>query len=140
VHNKSTVLYGPRIDNIYAVNMDSISSNKLSCFKASLDDTWLWHRRLGHASMHTLEKLSKLDLAHGLPSYKFEKDHICDACAKGKQVHSSFKPKKCISTSRPLELLHIDLCGQIPVRSLKGGLYILVTNDCACFNWVSFLK
>jgi len=57
--------------------LNSISPNKLSCFKASPDHTWLWHRRLGHASMHTIEKLSKLD-------FKFEKDHICDACVKGK--------------------------------------------------------
>jgi len=94
VHNDKITLYGPRIDNVYAINLNSISSDKLSCFKASLDDTWLWHRRLGHASMHTIEKLSKLDLVRGLPSYKFEKDHICDACVKGKQVRCSFKAQK----------------------------------------------
>ena len=66
VHDKSVVLYGPRIDNVYAINMNSISSNKLSCFKTSLDDNWLWHRRLGHASTHIIETLSKHDLVHGL--------------------------------------------------------------------------
>ena len=48
VHNDKITLYVPRIDNVYAINLNSISSEKLSCFKASLDDTWLWHRRLGH--------------------------------------------------------------------------------------------
>ena len=103
------ILYGPRVDNMYAINLNSISSNKFSCFKTSLDDTWLWHCRLGHASIHTIEKLSKHDLVCGIPSYKFEKDCICDACIKGKQVCSSFKTKNYISTSCPLELL-IYIC------------------------------
>ncbi|KAF3676021.1 Glutaminyl-peptide cyclotransferase [Capsicum annuum] len=37
-------------------------------------------RKLGHASMHIIEKLSILDLVKDLPKPKFEKDHICDAC------------------------------------------------------------
>ena len=91
--------------------------------------------------MYTIEKLSKHDLVHGLPSYKFEKDRICDACVKEKQVRSSFKPKKCVSTTFPLELLHIDLCGSIPVRSLKGNSYIIaILDDYSRFTWVSFLK
>ena len=67
VHDDNITVYEPRIDNVYAINLHNISSNKLSCFKASLDDTWLWHHRLGYASVHTIEKLSKLDLVHGLP-------------------------------------------------------------------------
>ena len=80
VHDESPILCGPRIDHVYATNMNAISSNKLSCFKVSLDYTWLWHRRLGHTSIHTIEKLSKLDLVRGLPSLKFKNDRICGAC------------------------------------------------------------
>ena len=80
VHDDNTVLYGPRIDNVYAIHLNSISSNKLSCFKASLDDTWLCHSRLGHARMHTIAKLSKLDLIRGLPSYKFSLDSFAIVC------------------------------------------------------------
>jgi len=85
MHDDSIVLYGPRIDNVYAINMNNISSNELSWFKASLDDIWLWPHRLGHATTHTIEKLSQLDLARGLPLYKFEKDRICNAGIKEKQ-------------------------------------------------------
>jgi len=49
----------------------------LSCLKASFVDTWIWHRRLGHASIHTLHKLIKHDLVRGLPSHKYEKNHVC---------------------------------------------------------------
>ena len=75
------------------------------------------------------------------PHISLKKDRICDACVKGKQVRSSFKPKKCISTSRPLALLHMDLCGLIPISSLRGSSNIFViVDDYSRFTWVSFLK
>ena len=70
-----------------------------------VNDSWLWHRRLGHTSMKTLSKFVKNDLVIGLPKLNFNKDKICDACQFGKQVRSSFKPKNLVSTSRPLELI-----------------------------------
>ena len=140
--SEKITLYGPRIDNVYAIDIDNIPSHNLSCFKASHhENKWLWHRRLGHASMHTIKKLAKKELVRGLPLCNFEYDHVCDACAKGKQVRSSFKPKNNISTSRPLELLHMDLCGPISIQSLGRSKYILViVDDYSRFTWVSFLK
>ena len=76
-----------------------------------------------------------------LPSCSFEYDHICDACAKGKQGHSSFKSKNNISTSRPSELLHMGLCGPIPTQSLGHSKYILViVDDYSQSTWVSISK
>jgi len=42
---------------------------------------------------------------------------------KGKIVKSSFKSKDIVSTSRPLELLHIDLFGPVNIASLYGSKY-----------------
>ena len=42
--------------------------------------SWLWYRRLGHASMHTLSKLTAKDLVKDLSKLNFEYDHICDVC------------------------------------------------------------
>ena len=63
------------------------------------------------ASMDVIAKLSKRDLVHGLPKLVLKKDHVCDACVKGKQTRVCFNLKNVVSTSRPLQLLHIDLCG-----------------------------
>ena len=49
------------------------------------DECWIWHRRLGHASMHVILKLSRRDLVVGLPKWSFDNDKVCDACVKGKQ-------------------------------------------------------
>nr|KAJ0188771.1 hypothetical protein LSAT_V11C900489000 [Lactuca sativa] len=66
---------------------------------------------------------------------------MCSACEQGKQTKSSFKPKSCSSISVPLHLLHMDLFGPIPVRSLGGNKYTLVfVDEFTRFTWVVFLK
>ena len=54
---------------------------------------------------------------------------LCGACEKGKIVKSAFRTKYIVSTSRPLELLHIDLFGPINTASLYGSKYGLVIVD-----------
>ncbi|XP_070013473.1 uncharacterized protein [Nicotiana sylvestris] len=109
------VLVAKRYKNIYVVDLESLQSGDLSCLKAIDDDVELWHKRLGHTSFSLLNKLIPKDLVHGLPMSKFKVENICDACAIGKYVKSSFKSKKDMSTSKPLELLHMDLCGPMRV-------------------------
>ena len=105
------ILTAYRYNNIYAVNADQVAQGSLTCLKALTDDPKLWHRRLGHVSPHTLQKLVSKGLVRGLPEMDFKGIDMCNACTRGKQTRSSFKPKKVVSSSRPLELLHMDLCG-----------------------------
>lgn len=56
----------------------------LTGFTVGLSELWLSHRKNGHASMHALEKLSRLELVIGLLKFKFEKNHIGDTCQLGK--------------------------------------------------------
>ncbi|XP_070029825.1 uncharacterized protein [Nicotiana sylvestris] len=123
------VLVAKRYKNIYVVDFESLQCGYLSCLKAIDDDAELWHRRLGHTSFSLLNKLIQKDLVHGLPMSKFKVQKICDACAKGKHVKSSFKSKRVVSTSKPLELLHMDLCGPMRVQSRGGKRYIFVIVD-----------
>ena len=55
-------------------------------------------------------------------------------------MRSSFKPKKVVSTTRPLELLHMDLCGPMRTASHGGKRYMFVIiDDFSRFTWVIFL-
>ena len=76
----------------------------------------------------------------GLPKLEFSKDKPCDTYQKEKQSKSSFKLKNIVSTSRPLELIHMDLFGPIRVASLGGmyNAYVLV-DDYSRFTWMCFL-
>jgi len=77
----------------------------------------------------------------GLPKLKFEMDHICEACQKGKQVKSSFKIKNVVSSLRPLELPHMDLFGPSRTMSLGGNYYALVIVDnFSRYTWTLFLE
>ncbi|XP_070002292.1 uncharacterized protein [Nicotiana sylvestris] len=135
------VLVAKRYKNIYVANFESIQSGDLSCLKVVDDDVELWHRRLGHPSFSLLNKLIQKDLVRGLPMSKFEVKKVCDAYARGKHVKSSFKSKKDVSTSKPLDLLHIDLCGPMRVKNRGGKRYILViVDDYSNITWTLFLK
>ena len=72
---------------------------------------------------------------------KFEKDKLCSACQAGKQVENSHPSKSTISTSRPLELLHMNLFGPTTYRSIGGNCYCLViVDDYSRYTWVFFLN
>ena len=68
-------------------------------------------------------------------------EKICEACVKGKQIRSSFKSKKQVTSSRVLELLHMDLCGPLKVQSRNGKKYIMVIVDYySKYTWTRFLR
>ena len=112
-------------DNCYGIT-PSISNK---CFSAKINQVDLWHQWLGHASHKQLEKISKCDTVIGLPKFEKIKKCICGPCQMGKQVKSKHPSVTKVQTSRPLELLHIDLMGPGKVQSLGGKRYILVVVD-----------
>ena len=134
------VLRGKQHKNVYKVCISSIPQNNLTCLSALNDDVMLWHKRLGHVSLSFLNKLVTKDLVVGLPSIKFNDDKVCDAYARGKQVRSSFKSKNYVSTTRPLEMLHVDLGGPMKITSRGGKRYVLmIVDDYSRFTWTLFL-
>ncbi|XP_070045662.1 uncharacterized protein [Nicotiana tomentosiformis] len=102
------VLKGKRHNNVYKILIMSLPQSEHTCFSVVEDDPLLWHRRLGHASLSQLNGLAANDLVLGLPIVEFTSDKVCDARVRGKHVRSSFKSKKVVSSSKPLELLHMD--------------------------------
>ena len=118
-----------RYNNLYLVDFTSKDANlKTSLFtKTSLG--WLWHRRHAHAEMSSLKKLMKNELVQGLKDVKFKKDKLCSECQAGKQVANTHPTKAYMSTTRVLELLHMDLFGPTTYKSLEGNLYCLMIVD-----------
>ena len=75
-----------------------------------------------------------------MPKIKFEKDKLCTACQKGKHVKSSFHSKNVISTSKPLELLHMNLFGPSRTKSFGGNYYaLIIVDDDSRYTWTFFL-
>jgi len=56
------VITAPRSNNVYSLFTNKTAGEEIKCLKALKDDPKLWHRKLGHISMHTLNKLVSKDL------------------------------------------------------------------------------
>jgi len=83
----------------------------------------------------------KKELIRGLKDVTFEKDKLCSACQVGKQVANTHPTKAYLSTSRVLELLHMDLFGPTTYASLGGNKYCLViVDDYSRYTWTFFLQ
>nr|GFA14702.1 hypothetical protein [Tanacetum cinerariifolium] len=116
------LLSGSYDTNLYIISLDDMLKTSLVCLlsKASKTKRWLWHRRLSHLNFGILNKLAKDGLARGIPKLKFQKDHLCLACALGKSKKSSRQPKAEDANLEKLYLLYMDLCGPMCVESING--------------------
>ncbi|GJT81910.1 retrovirus-related pol polyprotein from transposon TNT 1-94 [Tanacetum coccineum] len=113
-YNRGNVIFGSNLhSNI--IGKGQICDNKC---KVSLSE---------HDSEITKDGkvIASKELVRNLPKLKFDQ-HFCDACKIGKQAHASHKAKNIVSTTRCLELLHMDLFGPSAVRSYGGNRYTLV--------------
>ena len=128
-NDNSIIFKGKRIDNVNKINFSRLVDQKVVCLLSVDDKKSMLHRRLGHANWRLISKLSKLQLARGLQNIDYHSDALCCACKKAKIVKSSFRTKDIVSTSRPLELLHIDLFGPVNNAALYGSKYGLVLVD-----------
>src|SRR6266498_2168686 len=85
----------------------------------------------------------RLDMLHilGLTNVVFEKDKVCGACQDEKQHGVPHPSKNIVSTTRPLELLHMDLFGPVAYISIGGNKYdFIIVDDYSRFTWVFFLQ
>ncbi|GJU99277.1 putative ribonuclease H-like domain-containing protein [Tanacetum coccineum] len=83
----------PRKNNMYSIDLKNIvPKGGLTCLfaKPTSDESKLWHMRLGHINVKTMNKLVNGNLVRGLPSKLFENNQIYVACQKGKQHRASY--------------------------------------------------
>ncbi|GKA55701.1 retrovirus-related pol polyprotein from transposon TNT 1-94 [Tanacetum coccineum] len=133
------ILTGSRGNNLYTLSLGDMMASSLICLlsKASKTKSWLWHRRLSYLDFGAINHLARHGLVRGLPKLKFEKDHLCSACAMGKSKKKPHKPKSEDTNQEKLYLLHMDLCGPMRVASVNGKKYILViVDDYSRFTWI----
>nr|GFA70926.1 retrovirus-related Pol polyprotein from transposon TNT 1-94 [Tanacetum cinerariifolium] len=137
------LLTDSRGNNLYTLSLQDMMASSPICllFKASKTKSWLWHRLLSHLNFGAINYLARQGLVRGLSKLKFDKDHLCSACAMSKSTKKTHKPKSKDTNQEKLYLLHMDLCGPMRVESVNGKKYILVImDDYSRFTWVKFLR
>lgn len=136
--DNSKVFEGFRRGDLYIVDF-STGPQPAVCLLAKASEGWLWHRRLGHAGMRNLHTLAKKKHVIGIENVKFLKDHLCGACEAGKMTKAKHPAKTIMTTTRPFELLHMDLFGPnhysavTNVASLYG---FVIVDDYSRYTWV----
>jgi len=104
------------------------------------DEDWLLHKRLGNISFDNLVKISLKGEIQDIPSIGRPPNSICSSCQKDKLTRSTFK-KKEYYYSKPLKLVHTDLCGPMRMESINGNKYfMLCIDDYSWMTWILFLK
>ncbi|KAI3770838.1 hypothetical protein L6452_01983 [Arctium lappa] len=123
-----------------AVKNVKIPSDICLLSKASVHESWIWHRRLAHLNFKYMDRLVKNDSVRGLLVLHFQKDHLCQDCEKGKKKKVSHKSKPEACTSDILNILHVDLGGPMKTKSIGKKRYVLVVvDDYSRYTWVKFL-
>ena len=98
-------------NGLYVIKFSERPTKIATCLMAKVDMGWLWHRRLTHVNMISLQSLLKGHHVNGLTNVGFSKDHACSACIERKLHEKAHPPTTIIYSKRPLELLHMDLFG-----------------------------
>jgi hypothetical protein len=116
ISDGSLAFRGVLDDKLYLVDFTKENVDLDACLIAKTNLGWLWHRCLAHVGMKNLHKLLKGEHVLELIDVCFEKDRPCATCQVGKQVGTNHPRKNVMTTSRPLELLHMYLFGPCGLR------------------------
>ena len=124
------------LDNCYGLVLVA----NIVCNSIRLPNKDLWHQRMGHASYKHLSIVFKHESVLGIPNLSRVSNVVCGPCQLGKQTKAKYLGTQTSATSRPLELLLLDLMGPTRTKSLGGKRYIMVVvDDFTRYTWVILL-
>lgn len=110
------------------VKSDSNTKSKVNFSTSSENTLDVWHKRYCHVNSKYIVQTSKNNCVKGLPVFK-NQIIKCDPCKLSKTRRKSFKPLGKIRSNKPLELIHMDLCGPLPDVAIGGFRYFLTIID-----------
>jgi hypothetical protein len=91
---------------------------------------------LGHISRGRIDRLVKNEI---LPPLEFLDLEQCRECIKRKYTKKIKKDTK--RSTWILQIIHTDICGPFPVKSVDGyDLFITFTDDYSCFRYIYPIK
>ena len=129
------LMWAPRSGDLYALHATYPSNEEvtLALFAGSTPaKASLWHRRFGHLSYGNMTRMLREQMVVGVDTpvadFVAAQTSLCEPCVLGKQQRHSY-PSSASKTTQPLELLHMDVCGPMPVMSLGGSKYNVVFLD-----------
>ncbi|KAJ3529505.1 hypothetical protein NM688_g7844 [Phlebia brevispora] len=118
-----------------------VESAQLSVTSTLPLDQSLWHRRFAHLNHASVKTILQGTLVDGIKlDSNSPPDPICEPCLAGKLNAAPFLSSSS-RASKPLELVHSDVHGPLPVRTASGMCYwVMFIDDNTRFRYVVLLK
>ena len=116
------------------VTINAVTTNTINQKKVGIK---VWHQRYGHLNINSLKKLAQKNLVDGFNVTDTNEElDVREPCINGKIHRSPFPRGGRRRASKPLELIHSDLCGRMNTKSLGQGEYFLTfTDDKTGYVW-----
>ncbi|GKD45457.1 zinc finger, CCHC-type containing protein [Tanacetum coccineum] len=123
VQDDDVACFGYLSNHMFMLNIvsDNIGSAFMSTSK--LNDSILWHARLGHVHFKRMQDMSKDRL---IPAFDMDTEK-CKTCMLTKITKKSFQNVK--RETKVLELIHSDLCDLHATSSLRNKKYFVTFID-----------
>lgn len=137
--NKSIVT-GYKEKNLYKLEFDLRSSPEANLIENSAKPLEIWHRRYGHPGNTAIQRLIGCNMVSGLkiePSKVLRE--ICEICVGSKQTEHSFSKHFNERSSRPLEIVHSDICGPFEVSKQGKNYFVSFIDDFTHFCIVDLI-
>ena len=117
---------------LYYVDEIAQTSSVMLAHGSTKQETWLWHRRLGHPSPGYFKLL--------YPNLSIPFDFSCETCVLAKSHRQSFKHTNTRMKSM-FSLVHSDVWGHAPIIGGNGfRYYVIFVDDCTGMTCIYFLK
>lgn len=110
------------------VNNVKRSNNNCSFSTGSDNSLSVWHKRFAHINTKYIVNTSLNASVNGLPNLKHG-EVKCEPCKVAKSRRKTFKPINRVRSNKPLQLIHMDLCGPLPNTAIGGYRYFLTITD-----------
>lgn len=125
---------GFREKEMYVIEFDKIVSANVAC-KCDHTSDELWHRRMGHLGMSNVSKLPQCSSTNMKISGKLP---FCQVCVEGRSTRKPYTGQRT-PTTRPLQRVHSDVCGPMPVSTYNGMRYFVIFVDDYTHMTVTYL-
>lgn len=127
----TTILECTKRGRVYAIDSPDNSGSAFAA-KDAKDTPELWHRRFGHLGYSSLARLVSQNQVSGVSidpiALQTAKARVCEPCVMARQTRGPF-PSSGHTCSHALELVHMDVCGPMPVKSIGGARYMTTFLD-----------
>jgi hypothetical protein len=77
-------------NNIYILN----EIGKERCFLGKENESWIWHKRMGHMNFDNLVKISRKEAVREMPKISKPTNTMCKHCLHGKKTRIEFRMKE----------------------------------------------